>query len=116
MASGPRRPASGTRDDRELAGAKQPARAREQRPLLSPRACFCARSSDPDHVDTLSCLPPQTADLLVNKPAVNTVAAHQLIRRTVLHNLSALQNNNAVEVAYRREPVRNCYDGSSTHQ
>ena len=58
----------------------------------------------------------QAAYLGFDQLAVDAVAAQQRFRRAVLHQAALLQHQDAIEIAHRRQAMRNGQDGASAHE
>src|ERR1700693_3568115 len=58
----------------------------------------------------------ETAHLPLNEAAINPIATDQLIRRAVLNDLSSMQYDNAVEILYCRETMRDRDNGAPAHE
>src|SRR6266568_874470 len=58
----------------------------------------------------------QPRHLSPDQVAVDALASHQHLRRTVLADPSRLQHDDPIEIAQAREPVRDGDDGPAPHQ
>ena len=61
-------------------------------------------------------VPGRAAHLALNEAAIQAVIPRQMIRRPVLHDSSGLQHDDAVEIAHRRQPMRDGDHGAPAHQ
>src|SRR6266536_3603484 len=50
------------------------------------------------------------------RAAIDPLASHQHLRRTILADPPRLQHDDPIEIAQARQPVCDCDDGSAAHQ